>query len=253
MQPTVAPQTEQLPPSPTIPSPIVMPHQLQDRFPRQSHDASDQNPGYADEGACVQDLASLDSFSNLCRFQQQFEARQKLENQRINRLLKDVAAIDEKIGELERTHGSDLKPLFAHIRRTCLAECIKMVTTIRSSPTGAAQAVRSLSAAAQDRTEEVVHIPLMQETIIGVQGKQRQHQAKLINEISSLPNRFLVGGSSEERASTSRRNDPIEDGGSSVGAMDEESRIQDNSRIRRGKPAFSIDQNEDAGESDYSN
>ena len=253
MQPAVVHPTEQMPPSPTIPSPIIMPHQLPDYFPRRSHDASDQNPGYRAEEACVQDLASLHSFSNLCRFQQQLEARQKLENERINRLLKDVTAIDEKIGELERTHGSDIEPFFAHIRHTCLAECIKMVTTIRYSPTGIVQAVRSLSAAAPDRIGEVVHVPLMQETIIGAQAKQRQHQTEPINKMSSLPNRFLVGGSSEGRASTFRRDDPIEDRSSSVVAVDEESAMQDDSRASRGKPAFSVDEDEDAGESNYSN
>ncbi|KAE8852989.1 hypothetical protein PTNB73_10516 [Pyrenophora teres f. teres] len=253
MQPVVVPQTEQLLPSPTIPSPIIMPHQLPDHFPRRSHDASDRRLGYTAEGACVQDLASLDSFSNLCRFQRQLEARQELENQRISRLLKDVAAIDEKIGELERTHGSDLELFFAHIRHTCLAKCIKMVTTIQSSPTGTAQVVRSLSAAAQDRTGEAVHIPLMRETTIGAQAKQRQHQAEPINKISSLPNRFLVGVSSEGIASTFHRNDLIEDGSSSVVAMDEENTMQDDSRTSRGKPAFAIDEDEDAGESDYSN
>ncbi|PVH90813.1 hypothetical protein DM02DRAFT_664641 [Periconia macrospinosa] len=245
IQPTiVSPQPEHL-----IPSPAVRPRQVLDLLQRSSDDAPDQSYEYMAGEAYTQDLASLRSFESLCKHQEQLEVRQRLENERITRLLRDVTAVDKKIRELESAYGSDFKPCFAHIRSTCLAECIKMVGMIRSSPIEVAQTVRGLDVTARESTEGDGGA-VAEGSTTGARNTQRPHQAEPFSDISARPSRFRVRRSGEGTL-TFRGNDPIEDTSSSAVGMNEESRVQDNSKVVGVEPASAVDEHED-GEIDYS-
>ncbi|PVH91053.1 hypothetical protein DM02DRAFT_620729 [Periconia macrospinosa] len=235
----------------SLPSPISRSPQLPDHLQRRSDVTSDQSYGYTAGEAHVQDLPSLDSFESLLKHQQQLEARQKLENERITRVLRDVAAVEEKIADMESTYGSDLRPCFAHIRRTCLAECIKMVAIIRPSPTEAVQTVRDVGATAREPTIEAVNMAVTEEPTTRVQTKEGQHHIESVGNDSARPSRFFVGRPGRKRASACRADDPIEDGSSAVVVMDEENPVEGNGDVVRMQPDPAVEEHGDGGESNY--
>lgn len=226
--------------------------QSPDHLTQRNSNASAQSLAYTAADAPLQDQASSDTLESLYRNQQQLEVRQKLENERIMRLLRDVTTIDKKISELQRLHGCDLKPCFTHIRQTCLSECIKMVRIIRSSPTVAIQALHSADAMPRDRADRDAYITPTEDSTTAIQAKQRQQHTEPNGNISARSRRFLVQRSSEGRVSTSRRNDPIEDVGSDAAVINEGSTVQDQSGTATVEPACAISEYEDIRESDFS-
>jgi hypothetical protein len=202
--------------------------------------------------ASAQDPVCSDTLESLYRHQQQLEVRQKLENEKITRLLSDITALDKKISELQETHGCDLKPCFEHIRQTCLSECISMMTIIRSAPTVDVEALPNVHATARDLAVRRTHTTSVQGNTTEIQPKQRQQPTEPNSRAGARSSRFFVHRSSVGGASASRRTDPIEDASSDAAAIGEDSPMPDHSGTATLESVGAIYEHGDTEESDYS-
>jgi hypothetical protein len=170
----------------------------------------------------------------------------------ITRLLSDITALDKKIGELQETHGRDLKPCFERIRQTCVSECVSMMTIIRSAPAVEVEALPNVHATARDLAARGARTTSVQRITTEIQPKQRQQPTEPNSRTGAGSSRFFVHRSTKGEASASRRTDPIEDPSSDAAVISEGSLMPDHSGTATLESVSAIHEHGDAEESDYS-